>query len=170
MHTLIVIIGIIATAAAWWYRIQYMHRAAKDISGAVSKMRGKNGDKQTTLPSITTIADPVHAAATLMTAIATEERAMTPQIEARLRTAIGEIAPAENIDAAVDYAKLATQEATDVPYVVDQLARFLETQLNGTEKVHLIELVQDVAGADTPPARFIDRLRLLRRKLGLVVN
>lgn len=174
MHVLIVILGFLGTAAVWWYRVKYMRQAAADMANAAGKVRSKmqreGRTRKSALLPITAIDDPVHAAATMIAAIATEDGAMTPQIEARLKTAIGEIASTEKTDEAITYAKWASQEVTDVPLIVDRLARFLETKLNGTEKVHLIELVQDVAGADVPPARFIDRLRQLRRKLGLVVN
>lgn len=174
MYTLVIIFGIICAALIFWNRIQYERGGVKDIGdvmgGTQKELQHGPTDAQAEVDPIQSVDNPIYAAAILMTAIAAEDREITPQIEERLKLAIAEIAKPEDVDAAVEYANWASAHVTDVPQAVDHLAGYLETQLNGSEKVHLIELVQDVAGADTPPAQFIDRLRQLRKKLGLVVN
>ena len=175
MHILIAIVGIIAAAAFWWYRIQYMGKAAGEVADAIGNVRGslrRNAmRKKSAISPITAIDDPVVAAATVILAIAAEDALISDELEERLRLEVATIAASDRqVDEAVVYAKWATNQVADVPIVIDKAATLLKDTLSEHEKEQLIGMVQTVTSRNERHHMFDRRIELLRRKLGLVVR
>ncbi|MER9428561.1 hypothetical protein [Mesorhizobium sp. M0408] len=88
MHILIAAIGLLGAAGFWWYRLKIMNDAAREVADVVGRVQGnvrrKKLRKQAALSPLTAIDDPVVAAATLITAIVSENGPMLPQREAAI--------------------------------------------------------------------------------------
>ena len=99
MPFLIAILGVLGAAAFWWYRMKAMNEAAREVADVIGRVQGsvrrKKLRKQAALSPLTAIDDPVVAAATLITAIVSENGPILPQREAVIRAVISEIADEE---------------------------------------------------------------------------
>jgi hypothetical protein len=175
MHILVMIAGIVAAGCFWWYRVQYMSKAAGEVADAVGRVRGNMRRsalrKKSAISPIAAIDDPVTAASTVVLAIASEDMAVSDEMEKRLRDKIAVIAASENqIDEAVIYAKWAADQVADVSIVIDKIAFLLKDRLHREEKEELVAMAQSVALPDERHAMFGRRIETLRRKLGLVIR
>ncbi|BCH13985.1 MULTISPECIES: hypothetical protein [unclassified Mesorhizobium] len=111
------------------------------------------------------------AAATLITAIVSENGPVLPQREAAIRSMISEIADAKKTDEAVVYAKWAASQIDDATIVIDKLAPFLRERLGVTERNDLLQMVNRAAQAGEQSLKISDqRMLRLRQKLGFEVN
>ncbi|RUV66668.1 MAG: hypothetical protein EOR30_09620 [Mesorhizobium sp.] len=175
MHILIAAIGLLGAAAFWWYRMKAMNDAAREVADVVGRVQGnirrKRLRKQAALSPLTAIDDPVVAAATLITAIVSENGPVLPQREAAIRLMISEIADDKKTDEAVVYAKWAASQIDDATIVIDKLAPFLRERLDVTERNDLLQMVNRAAQAGEQPLKISDqRILRLRQKLGFEVN
>lgn len=172
MHIVVMVLGALGVAAFWWYRMQYLGKAANDVVDQVGNVRGKlrRGKmlKKAAVAPVAAIDDPVVAAATVMMAIAAEDVPVSDALEARIRAAIEPIAAPAKIDEAVIYAKWASDQVADVRTVIDQTAGFLVGKLDEAEKEQLVAMVQSVTLKSERHAMYPQRIDRLRRKLGLV--
>lgn len=172
MHILLAVIGIFAAAAFWWYRLKHMSQAANEVADAVGRVRGNlrrnTLRKKAAIAPVTAIDHPVTAAATVVMAIAAEDRPVSDVLETRVREQIETVADSEKqLDEAIAYAKWASDQVADVQTVIDRTADFLKPLLDVAEKEQLVAMVL----AATPVAQrhhmFRQRVERLRRKLGL---
>lgn len=175
MHILIAIVGIMGAAAFWWYRVQYMGKAAGEVADAIGHVRGnmrRNAlRKKSAVSPITAIDDPVVAAATVIMAINAEDAPLDDDQERRLREEVATIATSsQKADEAVVYARWATDQVADVHIVIDKATILLKEMLNDEEKEGLVAMVESITPAEQRRAMFPRRVHLLRRKLGLVVE
>lgn len=172
MHILVAVIGIFAAAAFWWYRLKYMSDAANEVADAVGKVRGNMRRnklrKKAAIAPVAVIDHPVTAAATVVMAIAAEDRPVTDIIETRVREQIALIAGSDKqLDEAIAYAKWASDQVADVPTVIDKTAEFLKPHLDEIEKEQLLSMVFAATREAERHAMFRERTGRLRRKLGL---
>ncbi|ESW77636.1 hypothetical protein NKL07_07475 [Mesorhizobium sp. C280B] len=168
MHILIAAIGLLGAAGFWWYRLKIMNDAAREVADVVGRVQGnvrrKKLRKQAALSPLTAIDDPVVAAATLITAIVSENGPMLPQREAAIRSVISEIADKKQTDEAVIYAKWAASQIDDATVVIDK-------RLDAAERNDLLQMVGRVAEAGGQSRQISDqRMLRLRQKLGFEVN
>ncbi|TIX38298.1 MAG: hypothetical protein E5V40_19835, partial [Mesorhizobium sp.] len=95
MPFLLAILGVLGAAAFWWYRMKAMNEAAREVADVVGRVQGnirrKKLRKQAALSPLTAIDNPVVAAATLITAIVSEQGPILPQREAVIREVISGI-------------------------------------------------------------------------------
>jgi uncharacterized tellurite resistance protein B-like protein len=175
MHILIAAIGLMGAAAFWWYRVKYMSEAASEVADAVGRVRGsvrrKKLRKQAALSPLTAIDDPVVAAATLITAIVSEDTPLTPAHETAIREAVSGITDAKKTDEAVIYGKWAASQIDDANVVIDKLAPFLRERLDADEREELVTMVEGVARASGERSSAHDQhVRRLRQKLGFEIH
>jgi uncharacterized tellurite resistance protein B-like protein len=175
MHIVLAALGLLGAAAFWWYRVKIMSEAANDAVDAIGRVRGSlrrsKLRKQSALSPLTAIDDPVIAAATLITAIVSEDVPLTPQIEKGVRSVIGEIADDKATEQAVIYAKWAASQINDATMTIDKLAPFLRDHLDQNERNDLLEMTERALRPDLPrPPRFDQRIRRLRQKLGFEIH
>lgn len=175
MPFLIAILGVLGAAAFWWYRMKAMNEAARDVADVIGRVQGsvrrKKLRKQAALSPLTAIDDPVVAAATLITAIVSEDGPVLPQREAVIRAVISEIADKKKTDEAVIYAKWAASQIDDTTIVIDKLAPFLRERLDVAERNDLLQMVNRAAQGGEKRLEISDqRILRLRQKLGFEVN
>ncbi|MER8693601.1 hypothetical protein NKI77_19695 [Mesorhizobium opportunistum] len=175
MPFLIAVLGVLGAAALWWYRMKAMNEAARDVADVIGRVQGsvrrKKLRKQAALSPLTAIDDPVVAAATLITAIVSEDGPVLPQREAVIRSVISEIADRKKTDEAVIYAKWAASQIDDTTIVIDKLAPFLRERLDVSERNDLLQMVNRAAQGGEKRLEIADqRILRLRQKLGFEVN
>ncbi|MDX8495728.1 hypothetical protein RFN29_29655 [Mesorhizobium sp. VK22B] len=176
MPFLLAVLGLLGAAAIWWYRMKAMNDAAREVADVVGRVQGnirrKKLRKQAALSPLTAIDDPVVAAATLITAIVSEQGPILPQREAALREVISPIAQSpKKTDEAVVYAKWAASQVDDTTIVIDKLAPFLRERLDPHERDDLLRMLNRVAQGGEQRLRIADqRMLRLRQKLGFEVN
>lgn len=176
MHILLAILGIAAAGAFWWYRLKMMNDAAGEAIDTVGRVRGnfrrKKIRKQNELSPVTAISDPVVGAATIITALVTDDLALSSPRDTTLRKEIGGIASNEaNASEALIYAKWASEQIDDAATVIDKVSPLLREKLDDDEKLAFLDMVRRVATADPDPIPTLEpNLRRLRQKLGLVIN
>ncbi len=171
MHIVLAILGIIAGAGYWWFYAKNLGTAANEAVDAVGRVRGqmrrKKISKRSAMSPITAIKDPVTAAATLITAIASEDGLVTPAVESRIRTEVGKIAEPEKLDEAVIYAAWAAKQVDNVQSVIDGCSALLINWLDQHEKLELMEMVNAVAANDERHPNFKRNMDRLATRLGL---
>ncbi|MBZ9737750.1 MULTISPECIES: hypothetical protein [unclassified Mesorhizobium] len=176
MPFLIAILGALGAAAFWWYRMKAMNDAAREVADVVGRVQGnirrKKLRKQAALSPLTAIDDPVVAAATLITAMVSEDGPVLPLREAVIREVISQIAAgAKKTDEAVVYAKWAATQIDDATIVIDKLAPFLREKLDPSERDDLLQMLNRVAQGGEQSLKIPDqRMLRLRQKLGFEVN
>lgn len=175
MPFLLAMLGLLGVAAIWWYRLKAMNEAASEVADVIGRVQGnirrKKLRKQAALSPLTAIDDPVVAAATLITAIVSENGPVLPQREAAIRLMISEIADDKKTDEAVVYAKWAASQIDDATIVIDKLAPFLRERLEPHERDDLLSMLNRVAQGGEQRLRIADqRMVRLRQKLGFEVN
>lgn len=175
MPFLVAVLGVLGAAALWWYRMKAMNEAARDVADVIGRVQGsvrrKKLRKQAALSPLTAIDDPVVAAATLITAIVSEDGPVLPQREAVIRSVISEIADRKKTDEAVIYAKWAASQIDDTTIVIDKLAPFLRERLDVSERNDLLQMVNRAAQGGEKRLEIADqRILRLRQKLGFEVN
>jgi len=176
MPFLLAILGVLGAAAFWWYRMKAMNEAARDVADVIGRVQGsvrrKKLRNQAALSPLTAIDDPVVAAATLITAIVSENGPVLPGREAVIRSVISEIADNnKKTDEAVVYAKWAASQIDDTTIVIDKLAPFLRERLDVNERNDLLQMLNRVAQGGEKSLQIPDqRILRLRQKLGFEVN
>ncbi|MBZ9908897.1 hypothetical protein FJ872_20265 [Mesorhizobium sp. B2-5-9] len=176
MPFLIAVLGVLGAAALWWYRMKAMNDAAREVAEVVGRVQGnirrKKLRKQAALSPLTAIDDPVVAAATLITAIVSEDGPVLPRREAIIREVISQIAAGpKKTDEAVVYAKWAATQIDDTTIVIDKLAPFLRERLDPNERDDLLQMLNRVAQGGEQSLKIPDqRMLRLRQKLGFEVN
>nr|WP_292147169.1 hypothetical protein [Mesorhizobium sp.] len=153
-----------------------MNDAAREVADVVGRVQGnirrKKLRKQAALSPLTAIDDPVVAAATLITAMVSEDGPVLPQREAVIREVISQIAVGQKkTDEAVVYAKWAASQIDDTTIVIDKLAPFLRERLDPSERDDLLQMLNRVAQGGERSLKIADqRILRLRQKLGFEVN
>lgn len=175
MPFLIAVLGVLGAAAFWWYRMKAMNEAARDVADVIGRVQGsvrrKKLRQQAALSPLTAIDDPVVAAATLITALVSEDGPVLPQREAVIRSVISEIADKKKTEEAVIYAKWAAAQIDDTTIVIDKLAPFLRQRLDVSERNDLLQMVNRAAQGGEKRLEIADqRILRLRQKLGFEVN
>ncbi|RUX02469.1 hypothetical protein EOA30_18030 [Mesorhizobium sp. M8A.F.Ca.ET.059.01.1.1] len=176
MPFLIAVLGVLGAAAFWWYRMKAMNDAAREVADVVGRVQGnirrKKLRNQAALSPLTAIDDPVVAAATLITAMVSEDGPVLPQREAVIREVISQIAAGQKkTDEAVVYAKWAASQIDDTTIVIDKLAPFLRERLDPSERDDLLQMLNRVAQGGEQGLKIPDqRMLRLRQKLGFEVN
>lgn len=175
MPMFFIAVGLVAAAVLWWYRRKMMNEAANDAAEVLGRARrAVRGEKQRKLNGtspLSSIDDPVVAAATLLASIASDGVALAPQREAALRKEIAAIAAGGKTDDAVAYGLWAAGQVGDAAQVIDRVAPFLRDHLDEAEKADLLMMIRRVATAGGPPLSMLEpRMHRLRQKLGVVVN
>ncbi|MBZ9675371.1 hypothetical protein [Mesorhizobium sp. ES1-1] len=175
MPFLIAVLGVLGAGALWWYRMKAMNEAARDVADVIGRVQGsvrrKKLRKQAALSPLTAIDDPVVAAATLITALVSEDGPVLPQREAVIRSVISEIADKKKTEEAVIYAKWAAAQIDDTTIVIDKLAPFLRQRLDVSKRNDLLQMLNRAAQGGEKRLEIADqRILRLRQKLGFEVN
>jgi len=182
MAFIMAIIGALVTASIWWMRLKYMRHAATDVIDLAGRARGKYKRKKFRQAAqsspITTIDDPVIAAATLICEVATTDIPAIgkPEQEVVFQQ-ICQITDQKAAREAVIYGAWAVQTVSDASLVILRLGGLLREQLNTQEKQQLIAMItaarRDMTAQipiEFDDASFEHNLRRLKKRLGLEVE
>jgi len=182
MAFILAIVGALVTASIWWMRLKYMREAASeaiDLAGRVKGNYKRKKFRQAAESSpITTIEDPVFAAATLICEIATADiPSIGEQEQDIIHQQICQIADEKTAKEAVIYGAWAVRSVSDTSLVILRLGVFLRDRLTAQEKEQLLTMIvaarRDIV-AQTPikveTAPFEHNLLRLRKRLGLEVD
>ena len=145
MSILATIIAILAIAFFWRLRNSGARSASAQIAeriGVRSDMRRRSGRDLTDLSPINAIKSPLVAAATLMVKTQSEEFVLGDGDEEIIQQLLLDLAPSEEVDEAMHYAKWAVLEISDSDLVIDELGYFLKTQITDAEKTQFVELLE----------------------------
>ena len=116
MHIVVLVLGVLAGAAFWWYRIKTISEAGSEVVDALGRVRGqvrRNKLRQKSEESpVVAIDNPVIAAATLLINLITTSP-MTPVQEEVVREQLGSIAAGEELDEAIIYGRWVQTQALD---------------------------------------------------------
>ncbi len=175
MHIVLAVIGLLAGAAFWWYRIKMINDAASEIGNVVGKVRGdfrrRKLRKKAAMSPVTAIDDPVVAAAAILAAVAAEDGPLTPDDEKHVEDLVAQIAGKDETGEAMIYAKWAVTQVAETTTVIDNAGRFLQGRLTDDEKEHLLDMAKQVGSqSGIERTMLANTLRRLRQRLGLVVN
>ncbi|MCI5077633.1 hypothetical protein [Oricola sp.] len=168
MHILVLILGAVAAAGFWWYRIRAAGQVAGEVVDAAQRARGaitrkRFRDKANKSP-YTAIDDPVVAAATLIIAMAEDQGRFDDRAEASLREALGPVSrDAELVEEAIVYGKWAAAQSVDASTPMRLISPYLVETLSVEEREQLMAIAEHVmaaSGGDRgAQERLIDRLR-----------
>lgn len=172
MHILLAILGILGAAALWWYRVKMMNDAANEAADVIGRVRGNirrnKIRRQNELSPLTAIDDPVVAAATLISALVSDDVPLTPEREAALGKEIEAIAQAGKLEESIVYAKWAAGQIDDAGAIIDKLGPFLRDRLDEAERHDLLAMIRRTSATTGPQLPGLEpRMRRLRQKLGL---
>ncbi len=173
MHIVFMVLGAVAGAAFWWYRLKMANDALSDAYDAVTTLRGnfrrrKLRQKAEESP-VAAIDDPVLAAATILQSVASNEAPVSKKVNDLIHEFISGLTTPQNTEEALIYARWAVSRVVETPMVIDRVAPLLNARLNDAEKEELISMVRAVekcqSSWQTPHSEAVTRLR---RKLNCV--
>ena len=173
MPVLLTILGIIAGAAFWWYRMRDAGRAAGEIIDTAQRVRGsikrRNFRMKAGQSAFTAIDDPVVGAATLIVALAEEAQARDPALDDALKAALAGVSSPDAAEEAVIYGRWALKDIPEASTAFRLVSPMICERLSVDEREQLVAMARGVV---EPFAENTGALRAglttLRQRLGLV--
>ena len=171
MHIILAIVGILAIAAAWWWRLKMISEASNEVADVAGRAWGKwkRHKFRTKVEDspIEAVNDPAAAAVVMMLAIAATEHERTPgadaAVEAEIKATMG-IADATEL---LVFGKWVAGHVEDANNVSLRYAKLWQQSLNLEERRGLAAMVERIAAADgTPSARQQLQIAKLKERLG----
>ena len=178
MHILITIVGLLAAAAFWYYRLRTLGKAGREVADQLGRVRGNvrraKIRKQVEGSPITAIDDPIIAAASLLCLLALNNDPLTSHEEEAIRRQLERIVPqddtgepdAETMEEAVTYGRWVHRQGLDAPKAIRMLAAKLNEWLQSHQVRDLVEMI-DGLEADNDIATSRQRTEQARRRLRL---
>ena len=131
MHILALVLGLLAAAAFWYFRLRTIHKAGSEVIDHLGRARGqmrRNAIRRQVEESpVAAIDDPVVAAASLLCMIAATAHPLTPREEEAVREQLSAITSGEVMDEAIVYGRWVQRQGLDAPKAI----RILAEKLNG---------------------------------------
>ena len=172
MPFILMILGAVAGAAFWWWRLKAMGEAASEIHDAAGKVIGKyrrnKFRKKVEGSPLTAVDDPRAAAVVMMMAIVQEEGPLDEVWEAAIRRevvdTIGESDPTE----LMIFSKWAVSHTVDANDVSFAFRKLWADSLTLEQKRDLVAMAERAAAAKRPPsANQLAKIDKLSVRLGL---
>jgi hypothetical protein len=172
MPFILMILGAVAGAAFWWWRLKAMGEAASEIHDAAGKVIGKyrrnKFRKKVEGSPLTAVDDPRAAAVVMMMAIVQEEGPLDEVSEAAIRRevvgTIGESDPTE----LMIFSKWAASHTVDANDVSFAFRKLWTDSLKLEQKDELVEMVSRAASAKGAPSAIqLAKIDKLSVRLGL---
>jgi uncharacterized membrane protein len=171
MPYLVMLLGVIAGAGFWWWRLKAMGEAASEIHDAAGRVIGKykrhKFRQKVEGATLTAVSDPVAAAIIMMMAIAQEDRPLDDETEAAIQRealeTMGQSSPTE-VMIFSKWVAANVADANDVSYAYRKL---WSDNLTMDERRDLVAMVQRIAslrGGPTPGQK--TKLEKLSERLG----
>lgn len=154
MHILAILVALLCGLGVLLWRLNTAVQAAKGLNEAANDAKGffrrRRWQNQLLADRLDGIDDARMAAATMMVAIAQNDGALT---EKEQKTILSQIATRFNAKPPLDeemlaYARWVVQESRDLGYIFGKLKPVIQSECGPAEIKELLEMLEDVAGAD----------------------
>ena len=172
MPVLLAVVGALAAAAFWYYRLRTVAHAADEAIDAAQRLRGtirrKRFLKKAESSPVEAVEDPAAAAVALLISLASCHGRLSPAAEGAIRAEMSGVMGLPEPDATFIFARWVADHARDPNDLVRRFARLWLTALQPSERSDLYDMAVRVAEADggaTPEQ--VGCLRLLRERVGL---
>jgi uncharacterized tellurite resistance protein B-like protein len=176
MHIILAILGIVAGAAFWWWRIKAVGDAANDAADAAGRIWGKYKRKKflnkVNDSPLAVIDDPVTAAVVLMHVVVSEDNKLNHASEEAIRREVTETMKIDDPTEMITFGRWTAGHATESKALMLRYTEIWNKNLKKPEREELVGMVERVMRAGTPELATEQRARLdfLRQRLGLLVS
>jgi uncharacterized membrane protein len=171
MPFILMILGAIAGAAFWWWRLKAMGEAASEIHDAAGKVIGKykrhKFRQKVEGATLTAVTDPAAAAIIMMIAVAQEDRPLDDETEAAIQREAVETMGQANPSEVMIFSKWVASNVADANDVSYAYRKLWTDNLTVDERRDLVAMVQRIAslrGGPTPSQKA--KLEKLSERLG----
>ena len=152
MPALIAMLGLLAAAAYWYFRMRDVGRAGSDALDQLGRARGavrrSRMRRKVEESPVMAIDDPVIAAVSLLCMLAATQHPLTPREEGAIRRQAGRIAVGEFLDEAVTYGRWLHRQGLDGPKAIRLLAGPLNDWLDDGQMAELGEMIDGLEADD----------------------
>jgi hypothetical protein len=149
MHILAIVVGIIAAAGVWYWRVKAAKEVVDDVGSVVGRVQGRirmnNFRKKAEGSALASIEDPALAAAVFLHALANEKRDALHLAEPRIREEISRIVADADLDEVVSYAQWAARDVADARDVVRRFKPLWRQKLTREERADLVAMAETIA-------------------------
>jgi hypothetical protein len=172
MPFILMILGAIAGAGFWWWRLKAMGEAASEIHDAAGKVIGKyrrnKFRKKVEDSPLTAVEDPRAAAVVMMMAIVQEEGPLDEVSEAAIRREVAETIGESDPTELMIFSKWAVSHTVDANDVSFAFRKLWADSLTLAQKRDLVEMATRAAAAKrAPSANQLAKIDKLSVRLGL---
>ncbi|GGD09726.1 TerB family tellurite resistance protein [Aquisalinus flavus] len=154
MHFIIALLGLIAGATFWLYRIKRGADAGREVYDEVKgAVRRGQWSRKADARLIETLSDPREAAAILMVQIASYDGEVTASQKARIEAVMLDnfrCAPDE-AQGLYSFGRMAVGQINDAANSLRHILRPIQQKLDATEKADLIEMLHAIAEVEGEP-------------------
>lgn len=168
MHILVLLVGGIAAAAVWYFKLRGP-AAVGDVVDAAGKVHGayKRGRfrQKAEASTLSAIDDPGLAASVYLVSIAEAGPGLGPHEEEAISAWLAETVEYGNPAEALTFAKWATREVVDVNEVGRRLLPLWRDRLTAQQRQELVAAASAVAAIRGPDVAQTEALRRLRERL-----
>lgn len=151
MHIVLGVLGILGALAFWYYRMKFLSEAASEVGDVVGRIQGQfrtaKLKKKAGESPITSIGEPIVAAAALMISIAELDDPLSETEVTSIQDQLVELTRPEAAEEAYVYARWATEQVIDTNNVILRLKNMLNEKLNTDERLELLRMVTTAAQA-----------------------
>lgn len=170
------ILGLIAAAAFWYWRIKAVGEVASEVHDVAGRLWGKHKRKKflgkVNDSPLEVIDDPATAAVILMNVIATEDGVPGHVAEAAIKKEVEQSMGLSDSMEILTFGKWTASHATDSNAVIMRYGKLWAENLTVKEREELLAMISricDLPGSATPAASKTLRQTRLRQRLGLPV-
>ena len=145
MPVLLALVGLLAAAAFWYFRMRNIGQAGTEVLDHLGKARGslrraKLREAASQSP-IMAIDDPVIAATSLLCMLVASPHPLTPREEGAIREQAARIAEGEFLDEAIVYGRWLHRQGLDGPKAIRLLAGLLNDWLSPDQMAELGDMI-----------------------------
>jgi hypothetical protein len=170
------ILGLIAAAAFWYWRIKAVGQVASEVHDVAGRLWGKHKRKKflgkVNDSPLAVIDDPATAAVILMNVIATEDGVAGHIAEAAIKKEVEHAMGISDSMEILTFGKWTANHAPDSNTVILRYGKLWSENLSVKEREELLNMISricDLPGAASPAASKTLRQTKLRQRLGLPV-
>jgi predicted nucleic acid-binding protein len=153
MHVLALLGVVIGGVGIWYWRFKMMREMGGEIADVVGRVRGHirtgNFRKKAEGSPLSSVEDPALAAAIFLYALANEHDETLHLSEPAIRSEIGRIVPAADLEEILSYAQWAARDVADARDVVRRFKPLWRQRLTREERADLVSMAESIIGLGT---------------------
>lgn len=172
MPFLLALLGILAAAAFWYFRMRDVGQAAHEVVDAAERVRGayrrKRFRSKAESAALASVEDPAAAAAALLVSLAASRGRLSAEAEDAIRRELSETMALPNVDETFVFARWMADQATDPNDLSLRFSKLWRQTLQPAERADFYDMAVRIASLEGEPTDMqAGSLRLLRERLGL---